>query len=393
MIIRDIKIREIFSHNLKKTIEIEIITSKGSVRASVPIGTSRGKNEVVYLDANQVVNRFLEIKSNFEMKEFKDVYEIDQRLKEIDGTENFSNIGGNLALGISLASLKAFALYEDKKPFEYLSEISGFDVKMPKPVSNVIGGGKHGGKTDFQEFLLIDLHMDEFSTTISKIADAYYKISKILVKRDPLFTFGRNLESAWITSLKLDEILSLLKDISNEYRLVLGIDFAASEMWDGENYVYKHANSKLTRVEQLVYIAKLAEENNIYYLEDPFDQEDFVSFSALTNRLPRKLIVGDDLYCTNPKRLEKGIKFKASNGIIVKPNQVGTLSDVIEVVKMAKKNGIKTVVSHRSGETEDPILAHIAVGLSSDFIKLGIAGERTIKVNELIRIEEYLNSK
>ena len=390
MIVRDLKLREIFSHNLKRTIELEIEISKGKVRASVPIGTSRGKHETIYLEIPQVIKNFLEIKKEFEMKDFSSLEEVDNKLKELDGTKNFSKIGGNLSLAFSLAFLKAFSLYEEMEPFEYLAEITKNKISIPRPVCNVIGGGKHGGKVDFQEFLLIDLHVKNFKSSIEKIANAYYEISNILAKEDPSFTFGRNMESAWTTNLPLEKILVILKDIKKKYKVELGIDFAASSLWNGEFYIYKKTGEKLSRVEQLMFIHELAEENGIFYLEDPFDEDDFVTFAALHTRLPKKLIVGDDLYCTNKERLMKGIEMKATNGIIIKPNQVGTISDVIEVVKIAKKHNIKTIVSHRSGETEDPILAHIAVGLNSEFIKLGIAGERTVKINELIRIEEKI---
>ena len=183
-----------------------------------------------------------------------------------------------------------------------------------------------------------------------------------------------------------------MKSISERYDLNFGIDFAASNLWNEkeQQYIYEKAGQKLSRTEQLLFIADLIDNYNLFYLEDPFHEEDFVSFSALLNRYSKRLIVGDDLICTNYERLEKAIKLKSVNAIIVKPNQVGLISEVEKVVREAKKNDIKLVFSHRSGETEDVSIVHLAVGFESDFIKAGISGERTVKINELLRISEKI---
>ena len=175
--------------------------------------------------------------------------------------------------------------------------------------------------------------------------------------------------------------------------MFLGIDAAANSLWNPKNekYEYEKANLSLTRVEQLAFIYELVKEYDIYYVEDPFYEDDFVSFATLTNRIFPKLVVGDDLYVTNVERLKKGIELKATNAAIVKPNQVGTISQTAEFVKLCKKNDIKIVVSHRSGETEDNILAHLAVGFGADYAKIGVSGERTVKINEIIRIEEIMS--
>ncbi|MBU5682548.1 MAG: hypothetical protein KQA34_02460 [Candidatus Aenigmarchaeota archaeon] len=391
MIVRDIKIREIFSHNLKETIEVEVEISKGKVRASVPIGTSRGVYEVEYLPTKEVIKNFLEIREKFRMKEFKNFEEVDNTILEYDKSEKLNKIGGNLALAISLAMLKAFALHEDLEVFEYVSSYFNFKIKIPKPVCNVIGGGKHFGGSDFQEFLLIG-KTSNFKEEIKKIINLYFKIAERLKKEDRSFNFGRNLESAWITNLSTKRILEILRDFSKEYELYLGIDVAASSFYDFSKgmYVYEKEGLELNRIEQLSYLYDLIKDYEIFYIEDPFYEEDFVSFATLLSHFSQKLIVGDDLTVTNLERLKKASELKSINGIIIKPNQIGLITKVAEVIKFAKKNDIKVIFSHRSGETEDPVISQLAVGFGSEYIKLGIAGERTIKINEILRIEEKI---
>lgn len=389
MIVRDIRIREIFSHNLKETIEIEVEISKGKVRASVPIGTSKGSYEVEFLPTKKVIENFLELKDKFKMKEFKSFEEVDNVLLEYDNSERLTKIGGNLALGISLAMLKAFALHEDLEVYEFVSDVFGEKPRIPKPVCNVVGGGKHFGGSDFQEFLLIGKSL-EFREEIRKIINAYFRIAEMLKKEDPSFNFGRNLESAWITNLNTTKILEILKNFSED--LYLGIDVAATSFYDFRKNTYnlEKEGLELNRVEYLAYLYDLIKDLGIFYIEDPFYEEDFVSFSTLLSHFPQKLIVGDDLTATNLERLRKATEIKAISAIIIKPNQTGLVSRVAKVVKFAKKNDIKLVFSHRSGETEDSVISHLAVGFGADYLKVGIAGERTVKINEVLRIEEKL---
>ncbi|MEM5854682.1 MAG: hypothetical protein QW228_10040 [Candidatus Aenigmatarchaeota archaeon] len=390
MKVKKIEIRQIFATNSKKTVEIELETSKGKVRASVPIGTSRGKHEVVYLPVEDVVKKFLLIKRSFTNEDFENQEDVDNFIRLIDKTPQLKEIGGNLALAISSAFLKAFALEESLEVFEYLAEKTKTKISMPKPVCNVAGGWKEN-RSDIQEFLLLPVHQSSFFNSISKISEAYIELGKLLKQVDPTFDYGRNWESGWITSLSLNELLNLLKKIANENLLRIGLDVAASQLWDGKQYyVYRYSNKILNRVEQLRFIQDLAREYPISYIEDPFMEDDFVSFAILTSNLPNKLIVGDDLYATNLKRLKDGIEMRASNAMIVKPSQAGTISDVIKVVEIAKRNRIVTIMSHRSGETEDSLIAHLAVGLGCEYVKFGVSGERISKLNEMIRIEEKL---
>lgn len=393
MRVRDLRIREIFATNSQKTIEVEIETKKGVVRSSVPMGTSRGKYEVRYLSTESVLRRFHIIKRHF-ISEFKDQKDVDDTLRIIDKTPDFRDIGGNLALAISSAFLKAFALEAEQEVFEYLATQTKEKLNIPKPICNIIGGGKHSGRIDIQEFLLLPVHQKSFLNSITKIADAYWTGGKKLKASDPTFVFGKNIESAWVSNLSFEEILEMMTSVANEYLLKLGVDFAASQLWDGNRYyVYRYSNKILSVYEQIRFIKELVRNYPIIYIEDPFHEDDFTSFSILTHELQPKLIVGDDLYSTNLKKLKEGLDFKATNAIIIKPNQVGTITDTIEVIKEAKKNKMITIVSHRSGETEDTLICHLAVGLGCDYIKLGISGERTVKINEMIRIEEKIGQQ
>ncbi|MEM5772620.1 MAG: enolase C-terminal domain-like protein [Candidatus Aenigmatarchaeota archaeon] len=393
MIARRLEIRQIFATNSKKTIEVEIETAKGKVRASVPIGTSRGKHEVFYLPTEEAINKFNLIRRSFTNEEFKDQEEVDELIRTIDKTPELKEIGGNLALAISSAFLKAFALNEGLEVFEYLATLTKSELKMPKPVCNVAGGWKES-RSDIQEFLLLPVHQSSFFDSISKISQAYLDLSKTLKQADPTFAYGRNWESGWVTNLNFIELLNILKKIANENLLRIGLDIAASQLWDGNQYyVYRYSNKILSRIEQLRFIQDLAKEYPISYIEDPFMEDDFVSFASLTSMLPNKLIVADDLFATNLKRLKDGIELKAANAMIVKPSQAGTISDVIRVVKLAKENNIITVMSHRSGETEDDLIAHLAIGLGCEYVKFGISGERINKLNEMIRIEEKISEE
>ena len=260
---------------------------------------------------------------------------------------------------------------------------------MPKPVSNVAGGWNK--ISDIQEYLLLPVHQESFAEIAHRIAEAYREFGHALNKEDPTFSWAKNLESGWVTNLRIEEILHFLSEVAAKHLLKIGMDAAASHMWNGNNYVYPNANHVLATLQQKDFLEDLMRHYPaIHYIEDPFHQEDFVTFSVLTKEFNQKNIVGDDLYATSVGRLKTVISFGATNSVIVKPNQVGTITDTINFVKLAKENHMKTVFSHRSGETEDTLLCHLAVGLAGDYVKCGIAGERIDKVNELMRIENMM---
>lgn len=385
MRVKNLTIREIFATNSQKTIEVELETANGTVRSSVPIGTSTGKYEVRYLPTDDVIRKFLIIRRYFTRKDFTDQKDVDATLRLIDKSVDFRDIGGNLALAISSVFLKGFALEQKKEVFEFLLKEK---PKMPLPLCNMVGGWKR--QSDIQEFLLLSVHQKTFLDSVTKLADAYGEISEMLKEMDKGFNYEKNLESAWVTKLYFGEMLKIMSQIAKKNMLKIGLDVAASQLWDGNYYVYPRAGDRLTRPEQIGLMEDLIKKYPIVYVEDPFHEDDFPAFSTLMCRLPNRLISGDDLYATNLNRLKTGIEQKATNTIIIKPNQVGTITDVMRVVEEAKKANMKTVMSHRSGETEDTLICHLAVGLGCDYIKLGISGERTVKINEMIRIEERL---
>jgi len=386
MKVKNLIIREILATNTKKTIEVELETEKGKVRTSVPIGTSKGKYEVTSLPIEDAIRKFLIIRRHFITQQFANQEEVDNFIRTVDKTPNFKEIGGNVALALSSIFLKGFALEDNLEVFEHLLKKK---PSMPRPICNIVGGWAGTGASDIQEFHLMPIHQNSFLESATKIANAYREVGNALKEKDQTFVFSRNLESGWVTSLNVEDTLDILTKAANENLLKIGLDLAASSLWDGKRYTYKNSGVYYTRTEQISFLEHLAEKFPIYFIEDPFHEDDFVAFGVLTHRLHQKLICGDDLYATNLGRLKEGLLHKATNSMIIKPNQVGTISDVKKVVEEAKKNELMTVMSHRSGETEDTLICHLAVGLNCDYIKLGIGGERALKINELIRIEEW----
>lgn len=369
MKINNIKIRKILATNSKQTIEVEIETNKGKVRYGVPMGTSTGKYEVKYISLDYLFREFLHIKNIFIKKNFSNQNEVDTELKNIDGTNNFSSIGGNLALGISAAFLKAFALDDGIEVYKYLG-----GKKIPKPLCNIAGGWTN---SEIQEFLIYPKKQKSFTEEIFNISKIYLEFEKILEKEDKKFTHGKNLESAWTTSLDTLKVLQQLYSHIQGRNVDIGLDIAG-------NY------NKRSLKDQYIFIAKLIKKFNLKYIEDPYKEDEFNEFAFLKRQFKDVLICGDDLTATNPERLKEAIRRNAINAIIVKPNQIGTITDTRTVVDLAKKNKITTVISHRSGETEDTLIAQLGVGLECDMAKIGISGERICKINEFIRIEESL---
>jgi enolase len=414
MFVKSLRARKILATNAKPTIEVELRTEKGTVRAQVPMGTSTGSREVAYLPVDAALNKFAIISRTFRVQHFYNQAEVDAALRLLDKTPKFREIGGNVALGISSAFFKAFAMEAGLEPFEYaylvmrredqkkktLQEANmpaekieeSIDVKlcMPMPLCNMVGGW--AGQSDFQEFLMLPVHQKSFQSSIVSMAEAYHVIGERLRKDDVTFAYGKNLESAWVTELGLEKVLVIMSEVSSSMLFKVGIDVAASNIWDGRSYVYPSTGEKLLRTQQIELMDDLVKRYPVAYIEDPFEENDMVLHGTLTHRMHEKgvLVCGDDLYTTDPQVLQIGIANKATNCALVKPNQIGTISDTIEFVRAAKQAGMKTVMSHRSGETEDTLICHLAVGLGCDYVKIGIAGERTVKINELLRIEERI---
>ena len=394
MIIKDINLRKIIDSRGNATVEADIITNDGFGRAAAPAGASTGtfeaqawpKNDVNLGITNareNVIPSLIGIASN-DQKTF------DNTIKDIDGTNNLQNVGGNIAVALSLACAKAAADSKKIPLFEHVSKTKSYSI--PAPMSNVLGGGAHAiGGTDIQEYLVTSFDND-VSTAIETNAAVHKEVAKILKEKFPNIALGKGDEGAWVAPLENVEALELVtKAVDNVQKetgveIRTGLDVAASEFYKKGKYVYKEQT--LDPEEQVDFMLGLIEEYDLHSVEDPLDQNDFESWASLTDQTDA-LIIGDDLYVTNSERLKQGIEKKSTNSILIKPNQIGTLTDTIETVNMAKDSDIATVISHRSGETTDTSIAHLGVAFESHAIKTGImGGERIAKLNELVRISE-----
>lgn len=405
-VIEDVMARKIFNSRGQETIEVDIVTASGFGSAAAPAGASKGKAEVVSYPEGGVdaaIKRMEElVVPELIGMDAEEQDKVDALLHEIDGTENFSNIGGNTVFAISVANAEAAATAYELPLFQYLSGCLGNE--LPYPLGNVLGGGKHalGKTTDIQEYLVIPLKAHCFAEAAKANIMVHEKIGVFLRKADPNFTGGRGDEGAWAPNIENEEALKIVVKACDEVSAELGIecraclDVAASSFWDPKKgvYVYSMEGKKRDSGEQLEFMLRLIEDYKLAYVEDAFHEDDYESFAELTKKVKNCLICGDDLFVTNRERLTKGIGMGACNSLIVKTNQVGTLTDAWETTKLAKGAGYVPVMSHRSGETVDTHLAHLAVGFSCPVIKSGVLhGERVAKTNELIRIEENLGNR
>ncbi|MEM3585951.1 MAG: enolase C-terminal domain-like protein [Candidatus Jordarchaeaceae archaeon] len=387
----------------KYTIEVTVHSKGFKANSCAPSGASVGKFEVQAFPEEGVDGSIKlvqnELFSKLKGMNTEEQKEIDKAIWEVDGTKNLSKIGGNAAIATSTAVAKV----ESKSKNLMLCQYLGNDLKLPFPLSNIIGGGVHtkGDSIDFQEFLVLPLGAKTFEEAAETNVRVHRTVSEIIMKNHPNYVLGRNDEGAWAAPLTIKEALETLtkavEKVENEtgIRARIGIDSAASELWDDKKgeYVYRKENKRLNSEQQLEYILELIQNYEIAFFEDPFQEEDFESFAELTKNTKNKcIIVGDDLIVTHKKRLQTAIEKNAITGSIIKPNQVGTLTDTKSTVELCHKNKIVPIASHRSGETTDSALAHIAVGLNCPILKIGImGGERMAKINELIRIENILN--
>ena len=394
MIIKDIKLRKIIDSRGNSTVEADISTNDGFGRAAAPAGASTGTFEAQAWPENNVdlgisnarkklIPLLTGIPAN-DQKAFDDI------IKNEDGTKNLQKVGGNISVALSLACAKAAADSKNIPLFEHVSKTKSYSI--PAPMSNVLGGGAHAiGGTDIQEYLVTSFDND-VNTAIETNAAVHKEVAKILKEKFPNIALGKGDEGAWVAPLENVEALELVtKAVDNVHKetgveIRTGLDVAASEFYKKGKYVYKEQT--LTPEEQVDFMLGLIEEYDLHSVEDPLDQNDFQSWASLTDQTD-SLIIGDDLYVTNSERLKQGIDMKSTNSILIKPNQIGTLTDTVKTVELAKNSDMATVISHRSGETTDTSIAHLGVAFESHAIKTGImGGERIAKLNELVRISE-----
>lgn len=413
-----VKGREILDSRGNPTVEAEVELECGAVgRAAVPSGASTGKFEAVELrdgggrylgkgvkKAVEHINTELAEAVMFENA--MDQKRIDRLLCEADGTENKEKLGANAILAVSLAAARAAAAALDLPLYRYLGGIVGHE--LPIPMMNILNGGKHADNTvDLQEFMIVPVGASNFAEGLRMCAEIYHTL-KSLLKADGYATAIGD-EGGFAPNLKdSEEVLSYMVKAIRETGYESGadvkiaIDAAASELFNEQTGMYEFEGESKMRglkvertTEQMVdYFRCLAAAFPICSIEDALDEEDWKGWQLLTKNLGDKVqLVGDDLFVTNKKRLEKGIELQAGNAILIKVNQIGTLSESLEAIETAKKAGFKVVISHRSGETEDPFIADLAVAVNAGQIKTGAPcrSERVSKYNELLRIEEKIS--
>jgi len=398
--IEAVRLREILDSRGNTTVEADVLTESGGFgRAAAPSGASTGEYEAIELDTNEAIASARELAvPRLEGSVYVgDQRDVDRTLRAADGTDNFSEIGANSAVAISMAAAKAAADVLGAPLYQHLGGAFRGD-NFPIPFGNVIGGGEHAADaTAIQEFLSAPVGAPSVQDAVFANAAVHQEVADILDERG--IPSAKGDEGAWAPSIDDDDAFEVMQEavstVSDEFgfEIRFGLDVAAAEMYDADADEYQYRDRTRSTDEQIEYIADLVNEYDLAYVEDPLDENDYEGFAKLTDKVGNEtLICGDDLFVTNVERLSDGIEKGAGNSILIKPNQIGTLSDAFDAVELAVENGYDPVISHRSGETEDTTIAHLAVATAAPFIKTGaVGGERTAKLNELIRIEQNVS--
>ena len=394
-LVEGITLRPILDSRGNKTVEAEVYTESGGFgRAAAPSGASTGEHEAIELPVEEAIAAAREhAVPRLEGAVYAgDQREVDQALHAADGTENFSEIGANSAVAISMAAAKAGADMLGAPLYQHLG--GAFRGRnFPVPLGNVIGGGEHAAEsTAIQEFLAAPIGAPSVRQAVFANAAVHRTVGEILAARDVPAAKGD--EGAWAPAIPDEEAFEIVAEatdrVSEEYgfEIGFGLDMAAAELYEDDEYHY--GDETKSTEEQIDYVADLVDEYGLVYVEDPLDENDFEGFATLTERVgDRTIVCGDDLFVTNTERIATGIEQSAANSVLIKPNQIGTLTDAFDAIELAVEAGYEPVVSHRSGETEDTTIAHLAVATDAPFIKTGtVGGERTAKLNELIRIAD-----
>ncbi len=407
MKIVDVKAREILDSRGNPTVEVDVVLENGiKARAAVPSGASTGEREALEMrDGDKsrfggkgVLNAVKNV--NEKIKQVvvgMDVFEqekIDIAMLELDGTKTKSNLGANAILGVSMAALKAAAKAKGMPLYKYV----GDGKTLPAPMMNIINGGAHAdNKLDFQEFMIIP-QRDTIKERVQVGAEVFHALKSVLNERG--LSTGVGDEGGFAPDLEsntegFELIMEAIKKAGYEpgVDVKLGIDVAASEFYEDGKYNLVGEGRSLTSDELIDFYKELVSKYPIISIEDPVDENDWEAFAKVTEELGDKVqLVGDDLFVTNKECLQKGIDMKAGNAILLKVNQIGSITETLETIKLAKENGYKTIISHRSGETEDTTIADLAVGLDLGQIKTGSMSrtDRVCKYNQLMRIEEEL---
>ena len=400
--ITSIKGRIIHDSRGNKTIEVDIISDNQFLgRTCAPAGASVGKNEAISFPEgkpeeslrilNENSKKFLELDPN-------DLKIIDDTIKSIDNTSNFSKVGGALAYAVTIAAMESAAKALGEPLFKLISEQNSY--RFPIPLGNLLGGGAHAGPgtPDIQEILISATGAKTIRDAIETNFSVHKELRKEIEKTDSSFTNGRGDEGGWAPKCDNEEALELCartcenlgyalgKDVS------LGVDFASSTQWNEkkQKYIYERAGFENTPEQQIEFTSNIIEKYKLNYAEDAVHEEAFEDMSKLTSKFPKTMITGDDLTVTNEAILKQAISLQSCNAAILKVNQAGSLFDALEFAKVANNNNVKLITSHRSGESIDSHITHIGIGTNSKLLKIGIVGgERIAKLNELIRLSEH----
>jgi len=389
-----IEVRTILDSRGNTTVEADIHTQNGFGRSAAPSGASTGSLEAKVKPSKEAVEYAIQnvIPALIGM-DACDQQGFDEQLRDIDGTADFAEIGANIAVALSLANAKAAASSMGVALFRYLG--GAFVNEMPLPLGNIIGGGAHAANsTEIQEFLVVPGDATDAEEAVLANAAVHRHVKELLAKHGK--SCGKGDEGAWAPqiddALAFELIAEATGIVADEMNISvdMGIDVAASQMWNSEGYKYR--DRVRTTEEQIAYIAELVDRHGLVYVEDPLHEDDYDAFAELNSQIGNRcLVCGDDIFVTQVARIMHGIEMDAANCVLIKPNQVGTLTDTFEAVRLAHTHGLDTVMSHRSGETTDTTIAHLATAFSCIFLKCGVVGgERIAKLNELIRIEEQL---
>lgn len=404
MKIKDIRGREILDSRGNPTVEVDVILENGVMgRAAVPSGASTGEREALEMRdggtrycgkgvLNAVANVNGELRDLVIGMDASNQKELDYAMIKLDGTETKSRLGANAILGISMAAMKASAINENLPLYKYV----GKEKLLPRPMMNIINGGAHAdNKLDFQEFMIVPIR-DTFKETLRVGAEVFHNLKKVLNSKGLVTGVGD--EGGFAPNLESNtEGFELIMEAIKKAGYVPGkdvciaIDVAASEFYDNGKYNLVGENRILTTDELIEFYEELVNKYPIISIEDPVDENDWEGFTKVTAKLGDRIqLVGDDLFVTNKKCLQMGIDKHAGNAILLKVNQIGTITETLETIELARQNGYKTIISHRSGETEDTTIADLAVGLGLGQIKTGSLSrtDRICKYNQLLRIEE-----
>lgn len=407
-LIYSVHAREVLDSRANPTVEVEVVTEDGGFgRAIVPSGASTGAYEAVELRDNEkhrymgkgvskaVHNVNNVIAPNLYEYDVFDQVGIDEMMIELDGTDNKGKLGANAILGVSMAVARAAADELNLPLYQYLGGV-GARV-MPIPMMNILNGGKHAdNNVDIQEFMILPVGAPSFKEALRMGSEVYHHLKKVLQGKG--LSTGVGDEGGFAPNLESnEEAFQVIVEAIEEAGytpgkdVVLGIDVAASEIYEDEKYNFKGEDRKLSSVEVIDFYEEMISKYPIVSIEDGLSEDDWEGWKLMTARLGKKIqIVGDDLFVTNVKRLKKGIEEHAANSILIKLNQIGTITETLSAIELAKINGYKVVISHRSGETEDSTIADLAVAVNSRQIKTGAPArtDRVSKYNQLLRIED-----